>query len=151
MRKLFALGTFAVISLFLPSRSQAVPIDVPYQLLFSTTATTTLTISSTTFPSPSAAVNSNVASYQWCLERGEITVPSGAANFSIYWSTSSFGFNTGTTDYLVITGTATPYAMPLNYRTPYCAPIGATTVTVKSSAAGAVINAGGYLFKGWNP
>lgn len=150
MRKITALGILAVFTLFLPSRSQAVPIDVPYQLLVATTSNISqLVISSTAFPSPVGSINSSVGSYQWCLERGEITSPS-AATFSVFWSTAVFGLNTGTTDYIIATSSGVPYAMPLNYRTPYCAPTGAA-ITLKSSVAGSTITVGGYLFKGWNP
>ena len=150
MKKFLLPGILAVIFLFLPLRSQAVPQDVPYQILVSTVAFNTqqLIISTANFPSANTTVNSLVGSYQWCIEHAVVNTPS-AGTFTMFWSTSTL--NAGTTDYFAQTLIATAYDTNLQYRTPYCAPVGQAVLNLKSSVAGSTITAQGYLWKGWNP
>ena len=148
MKKFLLPGILAVVFLFLPSRSQAVPVDMPYQILVSTVNTAGVVVLSTAnFPSPNTTVNSLVASYQWCVEQADVSCPS-AANFTIYWATSTI--SNGTTDYAVVTSSGVPFDTNFQYRTPYCAPVGKTVVTLQSSVATSTITARGYLWKGWN-
>lgn len=149
MKKFLLPGILAVFSLFLPLRSQAIPIDVPYQILIDTTNNSgTLVVSTANFPSASAFVNSQVGSFQWCFDR--ITVSCASAdNFSIFWATSTI--TPGTTDYQATTAAGTPFDVDLGYREPYCAPVGQAVVTLKSSVALSTITVEGYLWKGWNP
>lgn len=149
MKKFLLPGILAVLSLFLPFRSQAVPLDVPYQILVSTVSTNgILVLSTATFPSGSATVNSNVGSYQWCVSKAVVSCAS-ADNFSIFWATAPV--LSGTTDYMATTTAAVPFDTDFAYRTPYCAPVGAAIVTLKSSVALSTITVQGYLWKGWNP
>lgn len=149
MRKFLLPGILAVVFLFLPSRSQAAPIDVPYQILIDTTSSNgILVISTANFPSPNVTVNSLVGNYQWCFDRMTISCAS-ADNFSIFWATSSL--TAGTTDYQVTTAAGVPFDADLGYREPYCAPVGQAVVTLKSSVAASTITVEGYLWKGWNP
>lgn len=150
MKKLLLPGILAVFSLFLPPRSQAVPLDVPYQILVSTAVfnATTIVISTNNFPSGSASVNSLVGSYQWCVSNLVVSAPSSGA-FTMFWSTSAI--TNGTTDYAAVTVANTAYQANFDYRTPYCAPVGDPFLTLKSSVAGSTITASGYLWKGWNP
>lgn len=149
MKKFLLPGIIAVFALFLPRMSQAIPIDVPYQILIDTTNNTgSIVVSTTNFPSITSSVNSNVASYQWCLDR--ITVSCASAdNFTIFWSTNIL--SNGTTDYSVTTSAGIPFDIDLGYREPYCAPVGQPIVTLKSSVAASTITLEGYLWKGWNP
>jgi hypothetical protein len=149
MKKLLLPGMLAVF-LFLPRESQAVPLDIPYQILISTVVqnATTIVISTNNFPSGSAFVNSNVANYQWCISDLIVSAPS-AASFTMFWSTSPL--TTGTTDYAAALVANTAYQSNFNYRTPYCAPVGDPILTLKSSVSGSTITASGYLWKGWNP
>jgi hypothetical protein len=149
MNKFLLPGILAGFLLFLPSRSQAVPLDVPYQILVTTTNNTgTLVISTANFPSGSTAINANVATSQWCISKALVScaVP---ANFSMFWSTSTI--TSGTTDYMVTTATAVPFDTNFTYRTPYCAPVGQPILTLKSNVAQSTITVQGYLFKGGNP
>lgn len=149
MKKFLLPGILAVLSLFLPSRSQAVPLDVPFAVSFSTTNLNQLLVVSTaTFPSANTTWNSNVALYQWCFDRLTISA-SAADNFSIYWATSTI--SNGTTDYMVTTAAGVPFDADLSYREPYCAPVGQPIVTLKSSVGNSTATISGYLFKGWNP
>lgn len=149
MKKFLLPGILAVFALFLPLRSQAVPLDVPYQLLISTTNNTgTLVLSTANFPSASAYVNSNVATFQWCISKAIVSCAS-AASFTMYYATSTL--TTGTTDFMVTTAAGVPYDPPLAYRTPYCAPVGSPILTLKSSVVASTITVQGYLWKGWNP
>ena len=148
MKKFLLPGILAVVFLFLPSRSQAAPIDVPYQILVTSYSTTgSLVISTTNFPSPNTTVNSLVASYQWCIDRMTISCAS-ADSVTIYSSTSPI--TSGTTNYAVTTAAAIPFDADLGYREPYCAPVGSPIVTINSSVAASTITIEGYLFKGWN-
>lgn len=151
MRKFLIPGILAGLLLFLPRRSQAVPLDVPYQILVSTVSiagTGKVVLSTANFPSPNTTVNSLVGSYQWCVSKAVIS-NTAATNFSIYWSTSTL--NAGTTDYWVTTTAAVPYDTNFEYRTPYCAPVGQAVVTLFDSVATSTIAVQGYLWKGWNP
>lgn len=149
MKKFLLPGILAVLFLFLPPKSQAAPIDVPFQILIdSTNNTGTLVVSTTNFPSPNVTVNSLVGNYQWCFDR--ITVSCASADsFSIFWATSTL--SSGTTDYLVTTAAGVPFDADLGYREPYCAPVGQSVVTLKSSVAASTITLEGFLWKGWNP
>lgn len=152
MKKFLLHGMLAVF-LFLPRESHAVPLDVPYQILVSTTFgsgqnATSLVISTNNFPSPVSSVNANVASYQWCISNLVVSAPS-AGQFTMFWSTSPL--TVGTTDYSASLVANTSYQSNFNYRTPYCAPVGDPILTLKSSVSGSTITAGGYLFRGWNP
>lgn len=148
MRKLLLPGILAVLFLFLPLRSQAYPLDVPYQIYFSTVAYNSVIISTTNFPSGSAYVNSLVGSYQWCIE--QVTVSNAAANsFSMFWSSSTL--LPGTTDYQATATAAVPFDTNFNYRTPYCAPVGWPVLKLNTSVVNSTITARGYLWKGWNP
>lgn len=147
MRKLLSPGILAVFFLFLPLKSQAVPLDVPYQILVSTVNnTSTIVISTSNFSSLVPSINANVATAQWCIEHAVVSTPS-AASFSMSWSTSTTGVST--TDYVAATVANTPYDTNFQYRDPYCAPVGNTVLTLKSSVAGSTITASGYLFRGW--
>lgn len=139
---------FAVF-LFLPRLSQAVPLDVPYQILVSTVNNTgTVVISTANFPSGNPTVNTLAASYQWCISNAVCSSPS-AGLFSMSWSTSTTGVFT--TDYEAATVANTAFSANFNYRTPYCAPVGDTVLKLISSVSGSTITASGYLWKGWNP
>lgn len=146
MKKYALPGILAVLFLFLPLRSQAVPLDVPYLLYVSTTLPASVVLSTTNFPSANTGTNSNVASYQWCVDRLTVSCAS-ASNFSIFWSTNSLA--AGTTDYQVTTAAGVPFDMDLSYREPYCAPIGYPVVTLKSSVVLSTVTVGAYLYKGW--
>jgi hypothetical protein len=150
MRKFLLPGILAVFSLFLPLRSQAVPLDVPYQILVSTEIgnVSQLIISTNNFPSGSALVNSNVLNYQWCITNAVVSSPS-AGLFTMAWSTSTL--TPANTDYAVATVANTALQANFNYRTPYCAPEGEPVLTIRTGVAGSTITASGYLWKGWNP
>lgn len=149
MKKILLPGILAVFVFLLPSKSQALPIDVPYQIAFSSTNSSgALVVSTANFPSPNATVNSLVGSYQWCLDRVTVSCPS-ADNFSIFWATSTI--TPGTTDYMVTIAAGVPFDADLGYREPYCAPVGQAVITLKSNVVGSTITASGYLFRGWNP
>lgn len=149
MKKFLLPGILAVFTFFLPSRSQAVPLDVPYQILVTTTSNNgTVVLSTTNFPSGSSGINANVGTSQWCIDHANVSCAS-AANFSMFWATSTI--TTGTTDYMVTTAAGVPFDTNFNYRSPYCAPIGQAVLTLKSSVAASTITVQGYLFKGGNP
>lgn len=149
MKKFLLPGILAALFLFLPLRSQAIPLDVPYQILIDTTnASGTIVVSTANFPSGVPSVNSSVANYQWCFDRVTVSCAS-ADNFSIFWATSTL--TNGTTDYQVTTAAGVPFDADLGYREPYCAPVGQAIVTLKSSVALSTITVEGYLWKGWNP
>lgn len=147
MKKFLVPGILAGLFLFLPLKSQATPIDVPYQIYFSTVAGSQVIISTRNFPSGVPSVNDNVALYQWCIDNVVLSAPA-PSNFTMYWSTSAL--TTGTTGYSIVTST-TPYQAQWPYRDPFCVPVGSPVVTLKSSVAGSTITAQGYLWKGWNP
>lgn len=148
MKKLLLPGILAVLALFLPLKSQAVPLDVPYQIFVSTTNAQKIVLSTTTFPSASAAVNANVANYQWCIEKA-VHSSASAANFTFGWATSAQA--TPNVDLFVGTSAGVPFTFAGNYRDPYCAPVGQTVLTINSSVATSSISVQGYLWKGWNP
>lgn len=148
MKKFLLPGILTVFALFLPSRSQAVPMDVPYQIYFSTVAFNTLVVSTANFPSGNTTVNSLVASYQWCLEQANVS-NAAANNFSMFWATSTV--SAGTTDYMVTTTAAVPFDTNFRYRSFYCAPVGQPVLTLKTSVVNSTITARGFLWKGWNP
>lgn len=135
--------------LFLPRESQAVPLDVPYQILVSTSVggVSSLTISTANFPSGNSLVNNNVANYQWCISNAVVSTPS-AGLFTMAWSTTTL--TAASTDYAAVTVANTALQANFNYRTPYCAPVGQPILTIRTGVAGSTITAQGYLFKGWN-
>lgn len=147
MKRLFVPGILSVF-LFLPAKSQAQPLDVPYQIYFATTAANSIVVSTANFPSPSASVNANVASYQWCIDHAVVTAPS-ASTFTMAWSTGTL--SAPTTDYAVVTAANVPYDAQWPYRDPYCAPVGQPILKINSTVAGSSITVQGYLWKGWNP
>lgn len=152
MKKLTLAGCLTVFSLFLPSRCPAVPIDVSYATLITTTsATGTIVVSSTNFPNANTSVNTGIANYQWCITH--VYVQGGAVNntFTMAWSTAPFtqALTSGTTDYKV-TFSSTPYEMVWPYRQPYCSPLGQTVLTLTSTVSNALMEIEGYLFRGWN-
>lgn len=150
MKKFLSPGILAVLSFFLPLRSQAVPLDVPYQIYIDTVtlAGGQLVISTNTFPSPVAAVNANILNYQWCLENVIVNSPS-AGLFQIASSTSTL--TPSTTDYYSYTQANVPLNVGFNYRTPYCAPQGNAVLRLTPNVAGSTMTVQGYLWKGWNP
>lgn len=149
MKKFLLPGILAALAFLLPSKSQAVTLDVPYQVSVTTfNAAGTVVLSTTNFPAGGTTVNANVANYQWCVDHANVSAAS-AAFFTIYWSTGNL--TVGTTDYAVTTAAAVPFDTNFNYRSPYCAPVGAPTVTLKSSVAASTVTVQGYLWKGWNP
>lgn len=151
MKKLLSAGCLAVFAFFLPSRCPAVPLDVSYATIISTNNTGSVVISSTTFPNANVSVNANIASYQWCITH--VFVSGGNANnvFTMAYSTAPLtqALTSGTTDYKV-TVSSTPYEAMWSYRTPYCAPVGKTVLTLTSSVSAALVEVEGYLFRGWN-
>lgn len=148
MKKLLLPGILMVFTLFLPSGSQAQPMDFPYQISITTKAFTSITISTANFPSPVSSINNNVGNYQWCIDRVVVSASSPAA-FTMAWSTSTL--TNSTTDYAVVVATGTPYQDEWSNRDPYCAPVGFPVLKLISSVAGSTITAQGYLWKGWNP
>lgn len=148
MKKLLLPGILAVFTLFFPLRSQAQPMDFPYQIAITTTAFTSITISTANFPSGSSAVNANVANYQWCIDRVVVSAASVAA-FTMAWSTSTL--TRSTTDYAVSIATGAPYIDEWSNHDMYCAPTGFPILKLTSSVAGSTITAQGFLWKGWNP
>ena len=149
MKKFLLPGILAVFTLFLPARSQANPLDIPYQVYYSTVNTGSVVISTTNFPSAVPSVNTNVVNNEWCIEH--LTVSSAlGATVSIAWSTNTL--TAYTTDYqLVVSTTGVPYDEVYPYRDPYCAPDGQAVLRVFSSVSSAIISVTGYLWKGWNP
>ena len=139
MRKFLAAGILAVFVLFLPSKSHAVPLDVPYgnTAISSFTVNSSLVLSSTTLPT---------SNYAWCLSHVAVSVPSPAM-FSIY--ISSMNTLTPSTTNFMVSITTNPYDTQWAYRTPYCAPAG-NYIGLKSSVAGSTITIEGYSFGGWN-
>lgn len=148
MRKRFIAGTLAVFALFLPLKSRALPLDVPYQIYFDTVNVNSITISTATFPSANSGVNAAVATNQWCLDHIVVSAPATPSVFTIF--SSSNVLLSGTTDFLVVTSTGAAYDAQWPYRDPKCYPVGQAVVTMKSSVAGSTITASGYLWKGWN-
>lgn len=148
MKKFLLPGILAVF-LFLPRESQALPLDVPYQILVSTVNAGAVVLSTNTFPSGNPTVNANVANYQWCVDRVIVSSYTAGTTFSMAWSTSALTSNA--TDYIdVISGSAATQ-ITWNYRTPYCAPVGQTFLKLTSSVATAILSVEGYLWKGWSP
>lgn len=148
MKKFLLPGILAVLFLFLPLRSPAVPLDMPYLINISTTAQNQVVLSTANFPSGVPSVNSNVALAQWCINHVTVSAVS-AATYTMFWSTSTL--TAGTTDYSATTAANVPYDTQWPYRTPYCSPVGYPILTLKSSVVGSTITAQGYLWKGWNP
>lgn len=147
MKKLLLPGILAVF--LLPLISQAVPLDVPYQIYVSTAAgnVNSIILSTTNFPSPVASINNNVAQYQWCIEN--LMVASGGTSaVTIAYSTSTL--SPSTTDYSAIETSGSTYQDRMSYRVPYCAPVGNPIVKVNSTINGSTITVQGYLWKGWN-
>lgn len=139
MRKFLAAGILAVFVLFLPSKSHAVPLDVPYgnTSVSSFTVTSSLVLSSVTLPS---------SVYSWCLTHLAVSVPS-PATFTMY--ISSMNTLTPSTTNYTVSITTSPYDTQWSYRTPYCAPAG-NYLGLKSSVSGSTITVEGYTFGGWS-
>lgn len=127
----------------------AVPLDVPYQVLIDTTTnTSTIILSSNTVPSAAGILNANPTGYAWCIDRFAATsTTAGTVTFG--WAQSQG--SASTVDHRIAVAALTPYNMPLEYRTPYCAPVGQNQLTVTASVVGSTMTLEGYLFKGWNP
>lgn len=148
MRKLLAWSLWAAFIPFLLQRSDAVPLDVPYQIYVGSAVVNSVVLSTANFPSSNATINANVASAQWCIQHITVSATS-ASTFTMAWSTSTL--TTATTDYIAVTAANTPYDVVWPYREPYCAPIGQPILKLNSSVSGSSITVQGYLFKGWNP
>ena len=148
MKKFLIPGILAVFALFLPARSQADPLDIPYQIQFDTVAYgTTVVISTANFPSLNTTVNSLVASYEWCIEQVNVS-NTAATSFTMAWSSTTL--SPATTDYQVTTQAAVPFDTNFQYRTPYCTPVGWPVLTLKTSVSNSTMTVRGYLWKGWN-
>jgi hypothetical protein len=142
MRKFTAAGILAVFSLFLPSKSHAVPLDVPnHGTAFSmVVSTSNVILSSTSLPT-------STYPYQWCLEH--IIINSGSAsNFTMYVSSMNT-LTPSVTNYFALTTASTAYDHTWDYRTPYCAPAG-DYLGMIDSVAGSTITIEGYAFGGWS-
>lgn len=149
MRKFLALGILASI-LFIPLKSRAVPLDVPYQILVDTVSVgQSVQLSTTNFPSGNTTVNTNAQSSQWCVSHLVVSAPVLPATITMFWSTATWV--NGTTDYIVVNSSVTPYNEQWPYRQPYCDPTSNAVLNIRSSVAGSTITVEGYLFKGWNP
>jgi hypothetical protein len=152
-RKFLTAGILAVFGLFLPSKSHAVPLDIPNAQVVDGTATNSVQLSTVTFP---VAVSTGAVAYGWCFDRIVVSVPSDVqSNFTIFYATQSVltagTLVNATTNFMVVTASATEiYDMSLDYREPYCAPPG-TYVTLFDNIAGAIISFEAYVWKGWNP
>ena len=143
MRKFLAAGILAVFVLFLPSKSHAVPLDVPNRgTSFSMVITTgSVVLSTTSFPT-------STYPYQWCLEHVTVYQANAGSMFTMYVSSMNT-LTPSTTNYAVGVGTGTAYDHSWTYRTPYCAPAGDYLGMVNSVAA-STITIEGYEFGGWS-
>lgn len=150
MRKFLSAGILTGF-LFLPSKSHAIPLDVPTG---GNAVSPPFTASSpgyfdfaSTF---SVTLTTPPAGYQYCLDKMSITAPS-AGLFSIYWATSTLnGLPQTTTGYAVWLAAATPYNQELDYREPLCSPPN-NLMFMNMGVTGSTMSIEGYTFKGWNP
>ena len=142
MRKYLAAGILAVFVLFLPSKSHAVPLDVPNRgTAFSMiVSTSNVILSSTSLPT-------STYPYQWCLENVIVNATS-ASNFTMYISSMNT-LTPSTTNFFAVTLANTPFVMHWDYRTPYCAPAG-DYLGMNASVAGSTITVEGYEYGGWS-
>lgn len=148
MKKLLSLGIFAVFTLFLPRRSQAVPLDIPYYVAVDTVAIDQDVILSTTIFKPAnTGLTVSTSTYNWCLSHLAVSGKGVTTTVSFFWGQEST--TAGTTDYEVNLSSGVPYDTQWAYKTPYCAPTGNNALHVHSSAGG-TITLEGYLFGGWN-
>lgn len=141
MRKFLAAGILAVFSLFLLSKSHAVPLDVPYGTLYSSTTSGKVTLSSGTYPGTSGAIP-----YQNCLSHIVVSAPS-AATFTMVISTNAT--MTPSTTFYSETSDGTAYDTQWAYKTPVCAPAG-NFLQMIDSVATSTITYEGYTFIGWS-
>lgn len=148
MKKVLLPGMLAVF-LFVPRLSQAVPLSIPYQILISTVNSGSVTISTSTFPSGNSLVNSNVANYQWCVDRVLISSYTTGTIFTMAWSTSTL--SPATTDFIYVINGSAGQDLGWSEGVPYCAPVGRTILKLTSSLSSAIITVEAYLFKGWTP
>jgi hypothetical protein len=152
-RKFLTAGILAVFGLFLPSKSHAVPLDVPTSQVVNGTATQSVQLSTVTFL---ADPSTNTITSRWCFDRLVVSVPSDVqSNFTIFYATQSVltagTLVNATTDFMVVTASATEYYdASFDYREPFCVPPG-TYVTLYDNIAGAVISFEAYIWRGWNP
>lgn len=151
MKKLLLPGLLAVFALFLPSKAQAWPITLPYQIVVDSYSINSLVISTTNFPSAVASVNTNVVNDQWCLSHLVVSSTGATQNVTIAWSTSTL--TAFTTDYLVATHPqGIPYDEQWGVQSPYCAPTGQAVVKITASGIiPSTITVEGYLWKGMSP
>lgn len=149
MRKFLTAGILAVFTLFLPSKSHAVPLDTPYKIIVDTVSVTgNIVLSTTNFPSANTSVNSSTSTYNWCIAHLVVSAVLPSV-LTMYWG-QEVG-SPGTTDYVVVTSTGFPYDSDWSYRTPYCAPVGNNALTIHDSIATSTITLEGFLYTGWNP
>lgn len=148
MKKFLLPGILTVFSLFLPSRSQANPLDVPTGggrvTLSSFTFTPGYFVGKSTF---SVAFTTPTAAYQYCINHIAVTAPNSGV-FEMWSSTSAI--TAGTTDYMVQLSSGVPYDTQWSYMNPYCAPQGAL-FNLFLGVAGSTVTYEGYTFKGLNP
>lgn len=151
MKKFLLPGILAVFSLFLPSRSQAFPIDVTMAGGFIIPPTTATAAGFFDFASTfSVTLTTPPVNSMYCLDKLSITAPS-AGTFSIYWATTTLAqLPTTTTGYIVSLAANTPYNMELDYREPLCSPPN-NLMTLQMGVTGSTVAVEGYTFKGWNP
>lgn len=142
MRKFLAAGILAVFALFLPSKSHAVPLDVPnHGAAFSMTGSTgTIILSSTSLPT-------STYGYQWCISHVVVSA-AGTGNFTMYYSSMST-LTPSTTNYFVVTSTSAIYDERWDYRTPYCVPAN-DYLGIQDSVTGSTMTIEGYPFGGWS-
>jgi hypothetical protein len=139
MRKLLAAGILAVFGLFLPSKSHAVPLDVPYGGdAFTITSSTGIILSSGAL---------RTSSYQWCVEHIAVSVGS-TDTFSMYFSSMNT-LTPSTTNYVVVVTSNSPYDTTWASRTPYCIPPG-DYLGITNSVSGSTVTLEGYTFGGWS-
>lgn len=151
MRKLLLPVILAVFALFLPSKSQAWPITLPYQIVVDTWNINSVQLSTTNFPSGVPSVNQNVVNDQWCISHLVVSSTGAAQNVTIAWSTGTLG--PYTTDYYVTTHPqGIPYDEQWGVQSPYCAPTGSTNVKITASGViASTISVEGFLWKGMTP
>lgn len=151
MKKYLVPGILTVLFLFLPSRSQANPIDVPTRGNQVSPPFTTASSGYFDFASTfSVTLTTPPVNAMWCIDKLSVTAPS-AGLFSIYWASSSLvNLPTTTTGYAVWLAAAVPYNAELDYREPLCAPAG-NLMFFNEGVAGSTFSVEGYSFTGWNP
>lgn len=154
MKKFLLPGILAAIFLFLPSRSQALTLDIPtggYRqsiLSPSSSSSTYVTlgyfVGKSTF---SVALSTPPTGYGYCINHVVVTAPS-AGLFEMWYSTSVI--TSGTTDYMVQTAASTPYIEQWPRNNAYCAPVN-DELNLYLGVAGSTMTFEGFTFKGWNP